>query len=72
MAKDFSGQDCRGRSFKNQDLTAATFCRARMGRTRKMTFVVLGLQGLLSELADSLALFGNALVYILRVLQKTH
>ena len=25
MAEDFSGQDCRGQSFKNQDLTAADF-----------------------------------------------
>jgi hypothetical protein len=72
MAKDFRGQDLRGRSFKGQelavadfswaDLTGAKFCNARMGRTLKMSFSMFWLQLITGIFAGVIAIAGSILL----------
>ena len=56
---DFSEADLRGVDFSGATLSGAKFCRARLGRTLKMTGWIVSLQWLLSIMAGSLAALGS-------------
>ncbi len=56
---DYSDADLRGVDFSGATLSGSKFCRAKLGRTLKMTGWIVFLQWLLSIMAGALAALGS-------------